>query len=106
MIIRRVGVWSVAKLYAGIMGTFGLLVGIVIALLSTLGGVAGALASDANARGAGLAAGGLGAVFGIGAIIIMPICYGIGGVIAGSLGAALYNLFAGIFGGVEVEVQQ
>jgi hypothetical protein len=60
MVIRRVGVWSVARLY--------------------------------------------GAMFGIFAIIGLPILYGVMGVIAGGIGAALYNLFAGIFGGVEVEL--
>jgi hypothetical protein len=28
------------------------------------------------------------------------------GLIGGAIGAALYNLFAGMFGGLEVEIQQ
>lgn len=106
MIIRRLGVWSVARLYAGIMGTFGLIGGVFFALMATVGGLAGAMASSASSRGAGLAAGGLSAIFGVGAIIILPICYAIAGLIGGAIGAALYNLFAGMFGGIEVEVQQ
>ncbi len=105
MVIRRVGVWSVARLYAGITGTFGLIAGVLVAAVSMLGGLAGALATDASAKGSGLVAGGLGAMFGVGAIILFPICYGIMGLIGGAIGAALYNLFAGMFGGVEVEVQ-
>jgi hypothetical protein len=106
MVIQRLGVWSVARLYGGISATFGLIAGIFFALISTLGGLAGALNADASARGAGFAVGGLGALFGVGAIIFLPICYGLLGLAGGALGAALYNLFAGMFGGIEVEVQQ
>jgi len=104
MIIRRFGVWSAAKLYAGIMATCGLIGGVFFALAATLGGLAGAAANtDASASAL---SGGLGAIFGVGAIIIFPILYGAIGLAAGAIGAALYNLFAGIFGGLEVEVQQ
>ena len=102
MIIRRFGVWSVAKLYAGIMGTFGLIAGAFFALAALLGGLTSASASHSSA----LTAGGLGALLGVGAIIVLPICYGVLGLIFGAIGAALYNLFAGLFGGLEVEVQQ
>lgn len=103
MIIRRVGVWSVARLYGAILGVIGLLAGVIFALVAVLGGVAGAMGgSDARA---GLAAGGLSAVFGIGAVIILPVCYAVMGVISGAIGAALYNLFAGMFGGIELEVE-
>jgi hypothetical protein len=74
--------------------------------MATIGGLAGAMASDAGSRGAGLAAGSLSAVFGVGAIVILPICYGIAGLVGGAISAALYNLFAGMFGGIEVEIQQ
>ena len=104
MIIRRFGVWSAARLYAGISACMGLLIGIVVALLSTLGGLAGAAAAELNSGLAG--AGAMGAVFGVGAIVILPIFYGVLGLIGGAIGAGLYNLFAGLFGGLEVEVQQ
>ncbi len=104
MIIRRLGVWSVARLYGGICGVIGLIAGLIFASAAMLGGFAGAAGSSDTASG--LAAGGLGALFGVGAIIILPILYGVMGIVAGALGAALYNLFAGMFGGIEVEVQQ
>lgn len=104
MIIRRFGVWSAARLYAGITATFGLIAGICFALAAMLGGLAGAAGrGDASS---GLAATGFGALFGVGAIIFLPIMYGVIGLIGGAIGAALYNLFAGLFGGLEVEVQQ
>jgi hypothetical protein len=39
---------------------------------------------------------------GAGAIILMPIMYGIMGFIGGIISAALYNLLAGIIGGIEM----
>jgi hypothetical protein len=77
----------------------------LFAAFAAIGGVAGALNSDVGAKGAGLAVGGLSALFGVGAIIFMPIIYGVFGLVGGAIGAALYNLFAGLFGGIEVEVQ-
>jgi hypothetical protein len=47
----------------------------------------------------------LGSIFGIGAIVIFPIMYGVLGVIGGVIMAALYNLVASITGGLEIEVQ-
>jgi hypothetical protein len=101
MVIRRVGVWSVARLYGGISATMGLLIGACFALAATLGGMAGAMRQS----GGGLSAGGFGALFGFGAIIILPIVYGVIGLVGGAIGAALYNLFAGMFGGIELETE-
>jgi len=100
MIIRRVGVWSVARLYGGISASIGVLIGACFALAALVGGMASAL-GDSGIRG-----GAIGAMFGVGAIIFLPIVYGIFGLAGGALGAALYNLFAGMFGGIEVEVEQ
>jgi hypothetical protein len=101
MVIRHIGVWSVARLYGGLCAAMGLLFGAIVALFSLLGGMAGAAADP----GSGFASGTLGAVFGVGAIIFLPLFYGVLGVIMGALGAALYNLFAGLFGGIEMDVQ-
>jgi hypothetical protein len=48
----------------------------------------------------------LGAIFGVGAIILLPLLYGFMGLVVGVIGAALYNLFARMVGGLEVELQQ
>jgi hypothetical protein len=100
MVIRHIGVWSVARLYGGLCAAMGLLLGAFFALAAMAGGMAGA------AEGSGLATGALGAMFGVGAIIILPLVYGVLGVIMGALTAALYNLFAGMFGGIEMDIQQ
>jgi hypothetical protein len=94
MVIRHLGVWSVAKLYATISATFGLLVGLIVAAVSMAGA---GLAREAGTFPA--------AFLGVGAIVLAPLCYGLFGIVAGSIGAALYNLFAGMVGGVEIDVQ-
>lgn len=100
MVIRRVGVWSVAKLYGGMLAAMGLLFGLIFALVSLLGvGLASAAHSNDNLPGGPL----IGAMFGVGAVIALPIFYGILGIVMGALSAALYNLFAGIFGGIDIE---
>jgi hypothetical protein len=46
-----------------------------------------------------------GALFGVGAIILLPICYGILGFIGTLIMAWLFNIAAGIVGGVEVDAR-
>ena len=102
MIVRRVGVWSVAKLYGGISATMGLLIGACFAVVAMVGGtMANAMGSESGVPGAGA----FGALFGVGAVVMLPIVYGVLGVVGGAIGAGLYNLFAGIFGGIEVDIQ-
>jgi hypothetical protein len=45
-------------------------------------------------------------MFGVGAIVFLPVIYGVMGFITGALGAAIYNLFSGMIGGVELELEQ
>jgi hypothetical protein len=102
MVIRHVGVWSVARLYGALSAAMGLLIGAIIAAASAIGGAAGAMSDS----GGGLGAGSLGMLFGVGAIVFLPICYGVLGLLGGAIGAALYNVFAGMFGGIELDIQQ
>lgn len=99
--LKRVGVLSVAKLYAVLMAAFGLLLGIFYAII---GAAFGALAGSAGLS-TGLPAG-LGVGFGLLAIIFLPIMYGFIGFISGAIGALLYNLIAKLIGGIEMEFEQ
>lgn len=99
MVIRRFGVWSVAKLYGALLAAMGLLFGAIIALASLVGGASWAF-GDAQAN-----AGPMAMMFGVGAIIVLPIFYGVLGVVMGALSAGLYNLIAGMLGGIEVETE-
>ena len=96
MVIRRFGVLSVAKVFGALTAGMGLLIGLVIAA--------------ASAVGLGLSQGDeprfIAAMFGAGAVVFLPIFYGILGLCMGALYAALYNLFAGMVGGVSIEVEQ
>jgi hypothetical protein len=100
MVIRHVGVWSVARLYGALSASMGLLFGGIIALFSLAGGAAGAFGQNADS-----VSGPLAMMFGVGAIVFLPVFYGILGLCAGALGAALYNLFAGMFGGIQLETE-
>lgn len=99
MVVRRIGVWSAARLYGGLSAVMGLIFGAIVAIVAMVGGMAGT--ADAVGPGSGL----LGAMFGVGAIVALPIFYGVLGIIMGALTAALYNVFAGMFGGIELEIQ-
>lgn len=94
--IRRFGVLSVGKMMGLTYALIGLIFGAIFSLLAVMGAAFSAAADDS----AGMA----GMLFGAGAIIIVPIFYGLIGFIGGLLTAAIYNLVAGIGGGVEVEL--
>jgi hypothetical protein len=96
MIIRRVGVFSVAKLAGALYGLMGLLFGALFSLISLVGTVASAGAGNEDAV--------FGMIFGVGAVVIFPLFYGIFGALFAALSAALYNLVAGFVGGIEIEV--
>ncbi len=47
----------------------------------------------------------LGLLFGVGAVVVMPIVYGLLGFVSALVGAALYNLVARVTGGIELELE-
>jgi hypothetical protein len=100
--IKKLGVLSVAKMYAAIMLVVSLMIsipyGLIIIVYSLFG--AGIVGGEAA-----LAIGGGGVVLGIVVMIGVPIMYTIIGFIAGAIGALLYNLFSNFVGGIEIEVE-
>jgi hypothetical protein len=98
MVIRRVGVGSAAKIAGALYAVLGLIGGCFIAVVSLASaGIMGAADNNLPSWIAPL--------FGVGAVIVGPIFYGLMGLVIGGLGAALYNLVAGMAGGLEIEVQ-
>lgn len=97
--LKRVGVLSAGTI-SGVGGAVGgLLVGGIFFLMSlTMMGVAqqGNLNNSNDPTAAVLG-------MGIGAIIFMPIAYGIFGFLGGVIYAFLYNLLAGMTGGLQME---
>ena len=94
MVIKRVEPLSCAKIAGILYAALGAIIGVLVALFS----LSGALASDSFGAG-------LGAVVGVGAIVIAPLFYGCLGFVFALIAAALYNVAAGFVGGVELDVQ-
>lgn len=102
MIIRRIGVLSVAKISAIIAAVIGLLIGILIFLASLAGAPMSSPDAMAGSNDAGMAwISGLGAL----AIVVFPIMYGIVGFIGGAIQGWVYNIAAKFVGGVRIETE-
>jgi hypothetical protein len=92
MVIKRFGVLKLAIVYGALMAAVGLIGALLFLMFGTM--IAG-IGGHAGIMGAA----------GIAAVIIFPIMYGILGFIFGAIGAALYNLIAGVVGGIEIDVE-
>lgn len=92
--VTKIGVFSLGKVLGALYAIMGLIFGALITLMS-LGAV-----SLMGEKGAFT-----GMLFGVGAIIAVPIFYGIMGFIGGIIMALLYNFTTGVIGGLEVEVE-
>ena len=100
MVLKRVGVWSAARVAGALYAALGFVFGAIFAAASLLG--AGfANAADTDNALAGL----VGVAFGCGAVIFMPLFYGALGAIMTAFSAWLYNLIAGMVGGIEVDLE-
>lgn len=90
MILRRIEPFSAAKVSTVLYAAIGLVAGFFFSLFGLIGAALG------GSNGA------WGAMFGIGAIIMLPIFYGVLGFVCGLIGSFLYNLVAGWIGGIEM----
>ena len=95
MIVKRIGVLSVGKVIGGVYAIVGLLVGIPLSLTAIFSPLSSELAN----------LGPITVITGIGAAILLPLGYGIGSFLIGVLVAALYNLVAGRFGGIDLTIE-
>lgn len=91
MTINRVNPMSVAKIAGALYTLMGLMAGGLFSLIS--------LATPFTPNSSPF-----GAMFGIAAILFMPLIYGCLGFIFALIGAWLYNVLAGMLGGIEIEV--
>lgn len=98
MTVHRMGVFSAAKILGVLYALLGLIVGLFFTCFSLFGALAATSAFGDSGGGA------LGALFGVGAIIILPIFYGVIGFIGGALMAFLYNIVSGWVGGIEIDI--
>ena len=95
MVIKRVGPVSCAKIAGTLYAILGLIMGGVFSLVALAGGFGSNTSED----------GAFGAIMGVGAVIVFPICYGAMGFVASLIGAWLYNALAGMVGGIQLDVQ-
>ena len=95
MIINRVGPLSFARISGFLYAIIGLIIGGVF----SLGAMVGMFASDDPELAS------FGPLIGAAAVIVFPILYGLLGFVATLVAAWIYNLAAGIVGGVEVDIQ-
>ena len=98
--LKRIGPGSAFKVGLVIYAILGLVIGACFAFFSMIAGSLGSLAGSEASAGARV----LGMGMGLGAIIVMPILYGIFGGIGAAIGAFIYNLAAGWIGGLEVDI--
>ena len=89
MVIRRVGALSCAKVTGLLYVILGLIFGACLSLISLLGVDVGNSA--------------LQGMFGVGAIVLLPIFYGVLGFLGTLIMALLFNFAAGVTGGIEVD---
>ena len=89
MVIRRVGALSCAKVTGLLYVILGLIFGACLSLVSLLGFDVGNSA--------------LQGMFGVGAIVLLPIFYGVLGFLGTLIMALLFNFAAGVTGGIEVD---
>ena len=101
MQVKRVGIFSYAKISAVITSAFGLIFGVIYGLIVIIFGAAMLAGGgrDTGAAGAGSI------VVGLLIMIGLPIFYGILGFIFGAIGALVYNVAAGFVGGIELELE-
>ncbi len=96
MVIKRIGAVSCAKITGLLYAIVGLLFGGIMALISLAGGLA---AMGGNRMGSPFA------FFGVGAVIVFPLLYGAFGFVMTLIAASIYNVLAGVVGGIELDVR-
>lgn len=94
MVIERIKPVSLAKVMGAIYAVIGFVAGALFTLLALVGATAGASSDPETAWMAPL--------FGIAAIVVFPILYGVLAFVTGLVVSGLYNLVAARVGGIEV----
>jgi hypothetical protein len=97
MTIRRINPLSCAKVGGLLYALIGLVIGALISLFALAIGTAAQMEDEAGGALVGM-------LFGAGAIIIMPVFYGMLGAVGAVVSALVYNFVAGFVGGIEIEV--
>jgi hypothetical protein len=100
--IKKFGIFSFAKMQGATCFVLGLIIGVIYGVFIIGYSLLGASLIGGDSK---MAIGGGGVIAGIVTMIAVPIIYGIFGFIFGAIAAVIYNVFAGLIGGVEIEVE-
>lgn len=92
MRLRRIGPLSAARVAGTLYFLLGAIAAVILLLFSGLGGFQAGNRGNLNPPATPL-------------IVILPVLYGVGGFIGGLIMAALYNVVAGLTGGLEFELE-
>ena len=93
MIVKRIEPFQCAKMAGTVYAILGFIAGLLFSLFAMMGS---GLIGDFPLGGA---------IFGVGAVILLPIVYGCMGFVAGLIMSAIYNLAAKWVGGVALQVE-
>jgi hypothetical protein len=96
MVLKRIEPGSAFRVAGAIDGALGLVFGVIIACFSLFGAAFAAAAHNS--------AGFLGLFFGVGAVIFIPIFYGLMGAVMAALMEWVYNSLVSFTGGLKVHV--
>lgn len=102
MIVKRIGVWSLAKISGLVYGGMGLIFGAIFGFFSLVGMGMASVAAD---QGGGPMEALFSMLFGAGAVLLMPLFYGFMGLVGGAITALIYNLAARLVGGLTLELE-
>ena len=97
MVLKSIGVMSAAKIVAVMYVVMGLIAGLFFGAIFSM--------IPMPSEGPDAVPSWLAPMFGLGAIVIMPIFYGVMGFCIGAIGALVYNGLAGVIGGVELRLE-
>src|SRR5262245_19549098 len=103
MVIKRINPMSCAKVSGLLYALIGLLIGACFSLMMMAFG--SAFSNQEMTGGNPMAGRMFGALFGAGAIIVLPIFYGVLGFVGGAITALIYNLISGMVGGLELDIE-
>src|SRR5271157_2814808 len=95
IVVRRIGVISMARMCGVIYSMIGLIVGTFFSIMAVTGEAFGSPIGGSSKL--------IETMMGIGAIILFPIIFGVCGFLMGLLSAAIHNLAARIIGGIVIE---
>jgi hypothetical protein len=97
MELKEIGPISCARVLGIFYGGIGLIAGAFIGVFALAGAALGHGGHYGNPV--------LGSLFGVGAIVLLPLLYGTLGMIGGLIVAAFYNAIARWVGGIQVTLQ-